>query len=152
MRFQFALDTRATPEEVVRAFTDFTDRRPELWKGSLDPAQYEVRELGDTWAVVKEGTARPAVWAVERYDWSRPGTVAWAARESNFCRPGSGVEVRAVPRPDGGSRVHVRWHRSPMGVRGAVIVPLARLAGPRMFRKQWTQVLDGVAAEHGTAG
>ena len=57
-----------------------------------------------------------------------------------------------MPRPDGGGRVHIRWHRSPKGVKGAVIVPLAWLTGPRMFRRQWTQVLDGVAAEHGTAG
>jgi len=43
---------------VLRALTDFTERRPQIWSRTLDPRTYEVRELGDTWAVAKEGTAR----------------------------------------------------------------------------------------------
>ena len=152
MRFGFSLETRATPDQVFRAFTDFTDRRPEIWRESLDPAKYEVREVEDTWAVVKEGTARPALWAVERYEWSRPTAVRWKALESNFCRPGSGVELTIAPNGDGGSRVDATWHRSPRGVTGLVIVPLIRLIGPRTFPRDWAKVLDRFADTESTSG
>lgn len=112
MQFHFAFDTIATPEQVVAAFTDFTDRRLEIWKASLDPAKYELQELGDTWAIAREGSKSPSVWAVEHYDWSEPGTVRWAAQHSNFCKPGSGVELVITSRDNGGSHVEGDWHRT----------------------------------------
>lgn len=152
MHFRFSLETKATPDQSFRAFTDFTDRRTEIWRESLDPAKYEVREVGDTWAVVKEGTASPALWAVERYEWSRPTSVRWKALESNFCRPGSGVELTIAPGSDGGSRVQATWHRSSRGVTGLVIVPLIRLIGPRTFPRDWAKVLDRFADSESTSG
>ena len=50
---RFDITTRATPEQVLRAFTDFSERRLETWRRTLDPRTYEVRELGDTWAVAR---------------------------------------------------------------------------------------------------
>ena len=145
MHFHFALDTKATPEQVVAAFTDFTDRRLEIWEGSLDPDLYEVREVGDTWAVVKEGSARPFIWAVERYDWSQPGSVQWAAEESNFCEPGSGLELDITPNGNGGSHIEGEWHRAPTGLKGNMLIALSRVVGPSMIRKGWTAALDRYA-------
>jgi hypothetical protein len=54
---RFDLDTKASPEQVLEAMTDFTDRRTRIWK-TLDPQVYEVRERGDTWAVAREGSPR----------------------------------------------------------------------------------------------
>jgi hypothetical protein len=146
VHFHFALDTVATPEQVLAAFTDFTERRTQIWEGSLDPAQYEVHQLGDTWAVVKEGSARPLVWAIERYDWSEPGTVKWAAQESNFCGPGSGLELTITANAGGGSHIEGEWHRTPQGFKGDLIVAMARVFGPKMIPKQWAAALDRYAA------
>jgi hypothetical protein len=46
---RFDLMTRASPEQVLEAMTDFTDRRLEIWSKTLDPKIYEVvgRHLGD---------------------------------------------------------------------------------------------------------
>ena len=52
----FELTTKASPEQVLEAMTDFTERRLEIWKKTLDPKVYEVRKLGDTWAVAREGS------------------------------------------------------------------------------------------------
>ena len=54
---RFDLDTKASPEQVLEAMTEFTDRRTRIWK-TLDPEVYEVREQGDTWAVAREGSPR----------------------------------------------------------------------------------------------
>lgn len=145
MHFHFALDTKASPQQVLTAFTDFTARRPSIWEGSLDPEKYEVREVADTSAIVREGSASPSVWAVERYDWSEPGHITWTAIESNFCQPGSGIEVTITEGTDGGSHLEAEWHRQPKGLFGVMIVTMARIAGPRMIPKDWAKKLDQFA-------
>ena len=152
MQFRFALDTKASPDQVLAAFTDFTDRRPAIWKETLDARWYELHELGDTWAVAREGSASPSVWAVERYDWSDAGKVSWAAQESNFCKPGSGVDVIITPKQGGGSHLEGRWHKAPAGAKGALVVPLARLLLPKTLPKQWAQALDRYADGDGRSG
>jgi hypothetical protein len=150
MRFHFSFATKATPDQALGAFIDFGPERPEIWKETLDPTKYEVREVGDDWAVVREGTARPSIWAIERYEWSRQArTVTWGAVDSNFSATGSGVEVTITPRPAGGSHVEATWHRSPKGLRGVLIVPLARLVGPRTFPAQWARAVERYAERHG---
>ncbi|NNF10234.1 MAG: hypothetical protein HKN74_08125 [Acidimicrobiia bacterium] len=150
MHFHFSLDTKATPGQVLAAFTDFTERRTEVWKGSLDPEKYEVREVGDTWAVVREGSAHPSVWAVERYDWSEPGTVKWAAEESNFCEPGSGLELVISANDDGGSHIEGEWHREPTGLKGDLLVAMGRIVGPKLIPKMWREALDKYADAEAT--
>ncbi|MBT8217853.1 MAG: SRPBCC family protein [Acidimicrobiia bacterium] len=150
MHFHFSLDTKATPDQVLAAFTDFTERRTEVWKGSLDPEKYEVREVGDTWAVVREGSAHPSVWAVERYDWSEPGTVKWAAEESNFCEPGSGLELVISANDDGGSHIEGEWHREPTGLKGDLLVAMGRIVGPKLIPKMWREALDKYADAEAT--
>ena len=76
MRFESGFDTKASPEQVLAALTDFSDKRLETWQGTLDPDKFEVYEVGETSARVREGSKRPDVWAVEQYDWSEPGHIA----------------------------------------------------------------------------
>jgi hypothetical protein len=77
--------TSLAPEHLMGAMLDFTERRPDLWPG-LAPKFYQVYEVGDTFAVIREGTAGPpfSVWARERYDWSTPWRVSWTVEESNL--------------------------------------------------------------------
>ena len=71
-RMRFDLTTKASPQQVLRAMTDFTDHRLEIWHKTLDPKVYEVRERRDTWAVAREGSPRVPFWVVVHYDWSDP--------------------------------------------------------------------------------
>jgi hypothetical protein len=46
---RFDIETKASPEQVCRALTDFTPRRLRTWDRTLDPATYQLREQGPTW-------------------------------------------------------------------------------------------------------
>lgn len=139
---EFTIDAPVPPETVIGALTDFTERRPEIWP-DLDPEVYRVDELGETSAVVREGQRKPRLWAIEAYDWSTPGTVTWTARESNFCAPGSFMSARVEPSSTG-SRVHVSWRRSGVGLKGKTIVGLMRLTGGRPLAKSLGAALAGL--------
>ncbi|MGH3115827.1 MAG: hypothetical protein ACRDQ2_01675 [Gaiellales bacterium] len=109
VRFTFDLRTDAPPEAVRAALLDFSERRPERWPG-LPRDQYEVYEIGETWAEIREGYRGP-IWWRERYDWSTPGRVEWTALDSGFGALGSRVVVDIEAVADGGSAVHVTWDR-----------------------------------------
>ena len=146
MLFRFHLDTTATPDQVFRALTDFSDRRLEVWSKTLDPEKYEVRERGDTRAVVREGSAGTRIWVLLRYDWE-PGVVRWSLVDSDHCGAGRG-EVRISPRNGGGSRVDVLIdHREPRGVRGRAILLAQRVLGPVLFPRMWKSTLDRLGAD-----
>jgi hypothetical protein len=145
MRFRYSLATRATPEQVFSAFTDVSDRRLEIWRRTLDPAKYEVRDAGENWAVVREGSAGVRIWVLLRYEWQPPGTIRWTLLESDHCDGGRG-EVLVSPGPDGGSRVDVMIdHERPRGLRGRVILLVQRLVGPFAFPRLWRAALDPLA-------
>lgn len=141
---RFTVAAPVSPDAVIGALTDFSERRPELWP-DLDPEIYRVDELGLTWAVVREGQRKPRLWAIEEYDWSVPATVTWTARESNFCLPGSFMSAEVEPTPVGGSRVHVIWSRSGVGLKGRMMVGIMRLTNGRPLAKSLGVALAGLA-------
>jgi hypothetical protein len=144
--FRFTFDTRATPEQVAAAFTDVGDHRLQVWHRTLDPAKYEVREVGDRWAVVREGSAGTRIWVLLRYEWPEPGTIRWTLLDSDHCRRGRG-EVVVTPRPGGGSRVAVTIdHGDPRGLRGRAILLGQRALGPVAFPRLWRAALDDLAS------
>ena len=53
---RFDIETHASPEQVHRARTDFTQERLHIWNRTLDPKTYELREHGLHWAVAREST------------------------------------------------------------------------------------------------
>jgi hypothetical protein len=106
MRFEVV--TRATPEQVRDALTDFTERRLQIWSQTLDPKTYEVRAQGDTWAVARESTAGSPFWVVARHDWSDPSVVRMTLEDCSWGGGGTG-SIRATPAEGGGSRVQAEW-------------------------------------------
>jgi hypothetical protein len=120
-RVEFDVETSASPERVRAALIDFTERRPQTWPG-ITSSLYEVYDVGESFADVKEGTKSPGmtVWAKEHYDWSEPDRVVWTVQESNFCAPGSHVSATVSPKADGGSVIHVEWERTPTSLAGRV--------------------------------
>jgi len=122
------VETSASPEQVREALLDFSPQRPERWPG-ITPSFYEVYEVGETTAEIREGTKLPGLggfWARERYDWSSPDTVRWEVVESNFCAPGSYVSATLHPREGGGTRVELRWDRTGTSRMGKFMGKLVR--------------------------
>jgi len=117
------VDTIVPPERIRAALLDFSERRPEIWPG-LEPSLYEVYEVGDTTADIREGSKMPGttIWAREHYDWSDPDPVRWTVVESNFCTPGSRVYATLNPTAGGGTRIHIDWDRTPTTFGGRVAV------------------------------
>jgi polyketide cyclase/dehydrase/lipid transport protein len=143
-RFQFVLATAAAPEAVRAALLDFSERRPELWPG-LPRDQYEVYEVGDTWAEVREGYRGP-IWWRERYDWSMPGRIEWVAVDSGFGAPGSRVVVEIEPAAGGGSTVHVTWDRRGRTPFGKLFIGLMALTRGFFIRRSLEAGLARIAA------
>ncbi|HET9874110.1 MAG TPA: hypothetical protein VFP89_16125 [Propionibacteriaceae bacterium] len=143
MRFDFS--TKASPEQVLRALTDFTDARLQIWNRTLDPKTYELRDRGETWAIARESSPRSPFWVVARYDWSDPESVRWTVVESSYGGGGEGL-VRIAPGPDGGSWVHAEW-----GNTGARLMQRPMLLvlhhGPmgRLISRMWASALDRYA-------
>ncbi len=126
---EFDLETELAPSGVVAALTDFSENRPEIW-GDLSREHYEVYEVGDTSADVREGShfGPLNIWAREYYDWSRQGVVEWKVTESNFCRPGSYVRINVEPRERGGSKIHTTWERTPTTMSARIQLALVKLS------------------------
>ncbi len=139
--FNVSIDTPAEPKQVVDALIDFSDQRPDVWPG-LARELYRVYSMGETTAEVQEGSSKPIkVWARERYDWSTPGVVRWEVLESNFCNPGSYVEVRVRPGERGGSHVDLEWSRTPSNAKGRIAIAMMKVAGPSILRSYMTKTL-----------
>jgi hypothetical protein len=134
-RVEIRLKSSLAPEQLMGAMLDFTERRPDLWPG-LSRKFYEVYEVGDTSARVREGTAGPpfSVWARERYDWSTPWNVTWEVEESNFCVPGSGVSMTVSP-SNRGSNVVIEWQREPSSWRGKLALPMLVRNDGKMLKR-----------------
>jgi hypothetical protein len=120
-KVEAVVDSPLPPQTVREGLLDFSPGRPESWPGIYAPL-YEVYEVGDTYADIREGSKVPGgvIWAKEHYDWSDPDTVTWTVRESNFCAPGSYVSARITPAASGGSRIHITWNRTPTSLAGRV--------------------------------
>lgn len=140
---RFEVTTHASPEQVREALTDFTERRLQIWNRTLDPKAYEVRALGDTWAVARESTAGSPFWVVSRYDWADPTVIRMTVEEASWGGSGTG-SVRVVPAGDGGSRVHAEWtHTGVSRTRDKVLLALIHsFPVRRMIAREWVKALD----------
>ena len=145
---RFDVDTKASPEQVRRAFTDFSERRAQIWSRTLDPKKYELREQGDTWAVARESSPSSPFWVIARYDWSDPAVIRWTVVESSYGGGGDGL-VRITPEADGGSRLHVEWTNTHARALQRPLLFLLHL-GPMswLLSRMYATTLDRYAQEH----
>ena len=145
---RFDIETRASPEQVHRALTDFTQQRLHIWNRTLDPKTYQLREHGPDWAVARESTPRSPFWVVSRYDWSDPSVVRWTVVESSYGGSGQGF-VRITPRDGGGSRLHAEWVNTEPR-RQKLMLLLLHLVPDRMIARMWAAGLDRYALTQDT--
>ena len=125
-------DTTLPPQAFLRALTDFSEKRLELWP-NIDRKYYKVHQVTGTSAEVTEGSR--GVWERARYDWSEAGTVRIQVQDSNAFRPGSYWIYSVKPRPEGGSHVHLEFLRRPRNAKGLVLSALLSMAGRQIFGK-----------------
>ncbi len=124
------MDTTVSPEVVIGALTDFSERRLDLWP-NIDRKYYKVHSLSGTTAEVTEGSR--GVWERTHYDWSRPGLVRIDVQDSNAFRPGSFWIYSVRAQPEGGSHVHLEFLRRPRNAKGLLLSALLSLAGRKIF-------------------
>ncbi len=136
-------ETAASPERVLEAARDFSERRAEIWP-NVSIKHLEVHQSGDTFAEVTEGTFGGFVWERCRYDWSRPGSVTATVQDSNFLRPGSTWEIRATPH-ELGSRVEVTTIREyTRGPKGRIMGAVMRAVGKRVAGSDLRRALANI--------
>jgi hypothetical protein len=142
---RFDLKTKAPPEQVLRALTDFTDARLQIWNRTLDPKTYELRDSGETWAVARESSRRSPFSVVVRYDWSDPESVRWTVLDSSYGGGGEGL-VQIAPGDDGGSRVHAEWgYTGARGMQRPMIFLIQHGPVRRLIKRMWASALDRYA-------
>ena len=142
-------ETTASPEQVIGALTDFSDRRLALWP-NIDRRYFKVGERGDRSADVTEGSANfGGVWERARYDWSRPGIVRLEVEESNAFEPGSYWLYQVTPGANGGSHVHMEFDRRPANAKGWFVGGLLSLAGNQLFGKSLRETLKRIEDTEG---
>jgi Polyketide cyclase / dehydrase and lipid transport len=140
------LDTTVSPERVIRALTDFSPRRFELWP-NVERQYFKVESSGDTTAEVTEGSSVfGGVWERGLYDWSRPGTVRIEVKDSNAFKPGSYWLYEVTAAPGGGSHVHMEFDRRPANLRGILVSTALDLFGQKIFTKQLGETLRRLEA------
>ena len=141
-RVTFDIHTSLPPERVMLMLTDFSSHRPDVWP-MLAPELYEVHRLGSGCADVKEGSLSPAlIWERDHYEWSAD-RVRWTVQESNYCQPGSYVEVRVRPAAGGGSKLLVDWNRRGVGIKGRILITFVVMTqGAIIRRKVFQRALD----------
>ncbi len=141
---RFDVDTKASPEQLRRALTDFTGRRPQIWNRTLDPKSYE---LGDTWAVARESTPGSPFWVVARYDWSEHAMLRWTVVESSYGGRRRRL-VRIRSNDHGGSRLQAEWTTTDARISQRPLLFLLH-HGPadRLISRMWASALDRYARD-----
>jgi hypothetical protein len=136
-----------SPERVLAAGHDFSDRRPEIFP-AVSTKYLEIHESEQTSADVTEGT-RAGIgvnWERCRYDWSQPNSVKATVTDSNVYQPDSSWELRATPTPHG-SQVEMIWVRNfKPGARGKIFGTLFRLIGKPIFTHDAKRTLRNLEA------
>ena len=147
---QVAVESDLSPDVVLGAAVDFSERRLQVWPG-MDPAVYKVERRGEGCALVVEGTdVLGGVWARELYEWPvDDGAVRATVQESNTFMPGGTWELRATPTADG-SHVEIVWRREGRGLKGRVLTLGMRLVGRKRLTDSLEETLR-VLHEPGTA-
>lgn len=144
--YDFTIETTVSPERLLAAATDFSDRRPDLWPG-ISRRSYRVFSLGDHTADVEEGTS--PVHHSYHYEWTDDGTVRAITTEATVMTTGSVWEMRVRPREGGGSIVHIHVEMEFKGAAGLLGRLMMRFygGGAATYRMWFMRTLDVLERE-----
>ena len=120
-------ETSATPEAVITAARDFSERRAVIWP-NVKAGHFEVHASGETFVEATEYLWPLGFWERCRYEWPRPDHVVATVLDSNVVAPDSTWELTAIP-IDGGTRVETVFKREfARGARGRIAKAINHLA------------------------
>ncbi len=89
MELEVSQDTGASHDAIVKALTDFSARRAELFP-NVDTDHLQVHSVGANEADVTEGSSvLGGIWERNHYDWSTPGVLKVETTDSNTWANGS---------------------------------------------------------------
>jgi hypothetical protein len=135
-KVHFEVESPLSPEAVLSALTDFSERRPKSWP-AIDPRVYRVHEVSTSSALVTEGTdLMGGIWATELYEWNGSGTVRATIQESNYWHPGGTWELTATAGDCGGSILRVTRDRRAKNVKSRMFELMMRLVGARVLARE----------------
>jgi len=144
-RTRYELVVPMSVDDVRAALTDFTDRRPRIWRETSDPKVYRLHALQPTGADVTEGA--PFAWSRERYDWADPLVVRLTQVESNVAKP-VGTIVYGLTDINGGCRIICeRYREFRPTIRGRLAHAFMSRLGPSILRRQLRSGLKRYARE-----
>jgi uncharacterized protein YndB with AHSA1/START domain len=142
---RFQVTTDLPPGRVLAALTDFSERRPDLYR-NIDHAHFRVHGLGPRSADVTEGNV--LAWERNRYDWDEAGgRVTVRTIESDSWKNGSSWEYQLKPTASGGTEIDVTVVRIPRTLRGRLIAIGLPLAGTRVLRTDLENLLARTASD-----
>jgi hypothetical protein len=129
------------------ALKDFGPDRPTLWP-FIHPPLYEVYEVGERHAEVKEGTRMGpgiTVWARERYEWDdTTREMRSTVIESGMFKPGGTARLKVTPDSDG-CFLEEWYERERTGFSGKLMNRLAPRVFPKMIPKGRAQTFAKIA-------
>jgi hypothetical protein len=130
---------RDSPEKVIGAKVDFSERRPEIWP-NLTACLYLVHALSPRTADVTEGTALPGVniWERVTYEWT-DSVVRGVLTDGRSFRPGGTFEFRVEPHGNG-SRILNHYDRRSKTVLGRCLGAMFQLSGGAPIKRTFRQV------------
>lgn len=142
--FDYTVETSVSPQRMVEAATDFSERRPALWP-LITRKTYRVYSTGDREAEVDEGT-RPTHHRV-KYTWT-DDTVRGETIDASGVTAGSLWEMKVRPRDGGGSFVDLHMEMTFKGLMGFMGQMRTSMGGgARVFQNWFMRTIRILEAE-----
>jgi hypothetical protein len=139
----FTQTTKATPEQLLAALTDFGPGRSQVFPNSHDD-ELKVHDLGADYADVTEGGG--GAWERLHYDWSDPRRVVMTTTDSNAWGGKSGHVYSFTPLPDGTTRVDATVVRDGKNLKGKFFAVLFKAVGQKILGGAFHKTIGAIEA------
>ena len=146
---RFHETTTSTPEQFVKALTDFGPGRSEIFGNSAD-AYLKVHQRGPKEADVTEGSS--GIWERLHYDWSDPKRVVMKTTDSNTWGGASGHTYTFTRRPDGKTDLDAVVVRDGKNLKGWALGFVLGTVGKGVLKKAFTHSVRAIEARNGRTG
>jgi hypothetical protein len=144
----FNQTTKATPGQVVAAFTDFGPGRSQIFGKSADD-YLEVYSESPGHADVREGSG--GVWERLDYDWTDPNHITMKTIDSNTWGGKSGHTYTLTRQPDGGTDIDAVVVRDGKNFKGKMLGAVLGTVGKRVLAKEFGKTVKAIEARNGGA-